>query len=301
MNEICPLCESVSIIRNIESAFKPDFKCLACKRYFDNPKCKPLTREQVLEIENLELKTKNQHLQNIVEYLKNCRSSNKDRFKEGMPVDIIGKENRIVNGESVINKIIGELIYLDDGQIFSIVDCRLVSYRCPKFPYIMPKSERAGAYQLWLQGLRSLLDNIYEPFRKRKTQCWVFNEKSYPDVQYNGETIKLHRAACIYSTGRSLYEWEVARHLCNNNRCIRPEHLKGGTQQENGADLKKSTIERKAKILSAIELIEIKDIIRCGRWTDKAIATEYCVLRKVITSIKLGCCAEYLTKTENET
>ena len=47
------------------------------------------------------------------------------------------------------------------------------------------------------------------------------------------QTTTLHRKVHYMHTG----EWpEVVRHICNNPRCINPEHLIGGTQKDNMQD-----------------------------------------------------------------
>ena len=46
----------------------------------------------------------------------------------------------------------------------------------------------------------------------------------------------LYRFITLTLTATLPYEGEVVRHLCNNRKCIRPDHLKIGSSGENKMD-----------------------------------------------------------------
>ena len=48
--------------------------------------------------------------------------------------------------------------------------------------------------------------------------------------------VRLHRKALAEKLGRELVDGEVARHTCDNKRCINPEHLIVGSQGDNVRD-----------------------------------------------------------------
>lgn len=53
--------------------------------------------------------------------------------------------------------------------------------------------------------------------------------------QGNGHWIKAHRASYTIYKG-SIPNGLVVRHLCNNRKCVNPEHLETGTQKDNVRD-----------------------------------------------------------------
>jgi len=78
------------------------------------------------------------------------------------------------------------------------------------------------------------------------TPCWEWmrrlNNQGYPTLTRRlkrgprkGQvvTVFAHRESIVVFTGRRMTPRMVALHLCNNRRCINPEHLKGGTQKQN--------------------------------------------------------------------
>lgn len=61
------------------------------------------------------------------------------------------------------------------------------------------------------------------------------NARGYGSSTYNGKFISLHRKVYLINKGPTP-EGLVVMHICDNPRCINPEHLKLGTQLENMAD-----------------------------------------------------------------
>lgn len=65
--------------------------------------------------------------------------------------------------------------------------------------------------------------------------------QGYHQLRAKGRLRYVHRLA--YAEHHNLEEGELPaliRHLCNNPRCVNPEHLKAGTHQDNANDRVKS-------------------------------------------------------------
>lgn len=66
------------------------------------------------------------------------------------------------------------------------------------------------------------------------TRC--FNSDGYPRAGVKGNSnVKVHREVFFECNG---YYPPVVRHLCDNIRCINPQHLLGGTHEDNMKDRK---------------------------------------------------------------
>ena len=72
-------------------------------------------------------------------------------------------------------------------------------------------------------------------------ECWechlVPNAKGYPNVSF-GRIYKMraNRLVLFVSKPNTPIE-SLALHTCDNRRCIRPDHLYGGTAQDNSTDM----------------------------------------------------------------
>lgn len=82
--------------------------------------------------------------------------------------------------------------------------------------------------------------NFHPVFGRDETQCieWTgsFTPNGYGRFTVRGKELLAHRVSFI------LYKAEldgeaVLRHSCDNHRCINPNHLTSGTQQENVDDM----------------------------------------------------------------
>lgn len=61
----------------------------------------------------------------------------------------------------------------------------------------------------------------------------------YLQIRYGGKIERAHRVAYCFARGIPIeyIQGSVVRHTCDNPRCINPQHLLVGTQQDNIADM----------------------------------------------------------------
>lgn len=66
----------------------------------------------------------------------------------------------------------------------------------------------------------------------------VGNKGGYGKGTYLGKQMLLHRIAYCFNSGThpDMIEGLVVRHKCDNPRCINPQHLEVGTQEDNVQD-----------------------------------------------------------------
>ena len=79
------------------------------------------------------------------------------------------------------------------------------------------------------------------------TGCWLWRgcmHSKYGKASINGESYLAHRLAYEAFTGKKIPEGMTIDHLCQNQRCVNPEHMEVVTQEENsrrGSSLKPLT------------------------------------------------------------
>ena len=67
--------------------------------------------------------------------------------------------------------------------------------------------------------------------------CWELGTQANPQrVDCFGVEDYLYRFVVLVLSATLPYDGEVVRHRCHNRKCIRPEHLQLGSQQQNKAD-----------------------------------------------------------------
>ncbi len=107
----------------------------------------------------------------------------------------------------------------------------------------------------------------------------------------NGKYKLVHRAVVELNSGKEIEEGLVVMHLCDNRRCINPEHLLVGTSKENTQDaIVKGRKDNKHKHLSrsyklnAVQVLEIHEKSEKG-YTNTRLAKEYEVSRDTIRRV----------------
>ncbi|HAS1343168.1 MULTISPECIES: HNH endonuclease [Enterobacter cloacae complex] len=117
----------------------------------------------------------------------------------------------------------------------------------------------------------------------------------YVFVGYQGRTTSLHRVVFMEANSLTPADLEglVVRHKCDNPRCINPEHLESGTQQENMNDMvsrgrsSKRPGERNHQAKLKLRDVEIIREMK-GKCTQAELAVRFHVSQKQISRIQRG-------------
>ena len=93
-------------------------------------------------------------------------------------------------------------------------------------------------------------ENLLKKRIMHSGDCWEWNgatlTSGYGTCKYRGQQVLVHRLSAFLFKNIPL-ETEVIMHSCDNRACFNPDHLEGGTQQENMIDMKS-----KGRVVSAI-------------------------------------------------
>lgn len=133
--------------------------------------------------------------------------------------------------------------------------------------------------------------------RNGESECWLWtgasNASGYGRIRINDTLRYAHRVSPALHAGQ-IPEGQQANHLCDNPRCVNPEHLYTGDQQQNIDD----AVERGDLIetrnrgeehphakLSADEVSEIRNLYRTSDHTHRSLAEEFKVGKGTIQSI----------------
>lgn len=123
--------------------------------------------------------------------------------------------------------------------------------------------------------------------------CWIwtgaFDRSGYPMVTIGGKNFLGHRLSWEWGHRKKIPPGYVIRHKCNNKKCVRPTHLRPGTQQSNIDDRVKADRSAKGEQNGRAKLTkkDIKVIKRLKRkgMTEGAIAKLLGVSRSSISHI----------------
>ena len=146
---------------------------------------------------------------------------------------------------------------------------------------------------------RPLTDRFFEKINKRgpkqphmTTRCWVWtaatNGAGYGLIAITRTKSHLaHRVAWELSRHQTIPRGKVVKHECDNPLCVRPSHLKMGSQQDNLCDM---SARRRAyhKKLTPEQVQEIRSRYAAGGIGHRPLAEEYKVSRAMIRSILAG-------------
>lgn len=140
------------------------------------------------------------------------------------------------------------------------------------------------------------IDNFWKKVKKLETEkcCWewqsVLKEDGYGVFWANDKKIYAHRFSFQLHHNRLIKEGMCIMHIvCDNPKCVRPDHLKEGTWHENNTDRANkgrgnATRGEKNNFSKLTEkhVLEIREKYSQGKTTYKKLGDEYGVHQSLI-------------------
>lgn len=122
--------------------------------------------------------------------------------------------------------------------------------------------------------------------------CWEFtggiSKSGYGAFWLNGKTVSAHKVSYLMFNGRIPND-QLIRHICDNKKCVNPEHLILGTVSDNAKDaVERGRWARQHGQYNGIakftyEQVEaIREEYNKGAWTYQALADKYEVALSVM-------------------
>lgn len=127
--------------------------------------------------------------------------------------------------------------------------------------------------------------------------CWEWTARvsdigGYGEFSINSCKQRAHRVSYQLYFG-PLPSSILLRHKCDNPRCVNPYHLEPGTNAENSADMVSRNRQAKGEkhgraLVTSREIGQIKDLLKCGLFTQQWIGDKYGLSRPAVSHIKAG-------------
>jgi hypothetical protein len=121
---------------------------------------------------------------------------------------------------------------------------------------------------------------------ERPTNCLLWdgaiNKAGYGITWHNNKWAYAHRAVMNAKKG------EVVLHICDNPRCVNPEHLKVGTHQDNSSDMVKKNRQATGENCGNAILSEpqVREIRKCkGYLSSRIVAKIYNISKTNVLDI----------------
>jgi hypothetical protein len=114
--------------------------------------------------------------------------------------------------------------------------------------YNLFKHVESNVYELQEQGLHGNCKRVKVELDSRGCLNVInhmdIDNSGHLRLRRNGKKIKVHRHVWQLARNRVILDGYNVNHLCDNPKCVNPEHIYMGTQADNGLDM---TEEGKAK------------------------------------------------------
>ena len=145
------------------------------------------------------------------------------------------------------------------------------------------------------QSLGDIYERISNRYSISKSGCheWTsyLSKKGYAKINYKGKCFGIAKLIFEKKLNRKLKKGYETCHICNNSKCINPEHLYEGTHRQNGRDLSKSGIlngEKGPNVkITEKRAIQIKVMLK-KEITVTNISKKLSVPRTIVANIKYG-------------
>lgn len=130
-----------------------------------------------------------------------------------------------------------------------------------------------------------------------KGDCWEWsrsrNYDGYGYLRYKGRSTRAHRLSYKVHNPDVYIEGKVILHTCDNPCCIKPEHLRCGTQQDNMDDMKNKRRQHRpigtSNPRSKLNEQQVKVIRELkGKQSQSAIGKLYGVSQRTVSLIHRG-------------
>ena len=142
------------------------------------------------------------------------------------------------------------------------------------------------------------INNFWKKVKKLETGkcCWEWTaylkNKGYGQFKANGKNILAHRFSFQNHHNRLIQDGMCILHICDNPKCVNPNHLIEGTQQDNMTDMVnkgrgrgcKGEKHHKSK-LTEKQVLEIREKYSQGGTTQRKLGEEYNVTHGIIGKI----------------
>lgn len=201
---------------------------------------------------------------------------------------------RIKNRNIMVHRIVAHLwlgVKLDSGKII-VRKCR---NRLCLNPNHFEIREGGKPPRTKEELKKVILENIEkDPI----TGCWnwkrTLNSSGYPNIRVKGKTVSVARVMAWIFKGFPLGSKLMIRHKCDNRKCVNPDHLEWGTNQDNMNDMKqrgRSPNNRGSRNphskLKEEDVMMIRELFRRGE-SIKDLAFQYRVTRTAISDVIHG-------------
>jgi len=153
----------------------------------------------------------------------------------------------------------------------------------------MPPRTRTQAQQIAIFHSRCKI-NENTPEKCLEWQRGLFNS-GYGKFQYQGKQMLTHRLSYELFHGRPITEGMFLLHSCDNPKCVKPDHLREGTNQENMDDRNSRNRQANGEShgkskLTANQVLEIRQKYQTLEdCTQAALANEFGVSQPTISKI----------------